>query len=235
VTAWWSESRCARYFGAHVRPDGYGRWREAGRQIEFFLEYDFGTEPLAKVAGKLADYHRLAHATGLVTPVLLWFPTRERENNARAALATALTDLAAQPAHPGALVPVATTSSLPADPSLSTCTSTGAGAAPDSPAAARWLPLNPGGTAPSAASRGVTGRLRLAQLTAAWPALARPTALIDGSSGPVPRVAGPSRTESTRRTGAANTAAGTRSWPVPAAMPPDPQSPSVGRGPRAMA
>ncbi len=129
VTAWWSESRCAHYFGTHVRPDGYGRWHEAGQQIEFFLEYDFGTEPLAKVADKLADYHRLARATGLVTPVLFWFPTRERENNARAALATALTGLAAQPAQPGALVPVATTRSLPADPSPHTGLSTGAGGA----------------------------------------------------------------------------------------------------------
>lgn len=25
VTAWWSEARCARLFGEHVRPDAYGR------------------------------------------------------------------------------------------------------------------------------------------------------------------------------------------------------------------
>jgi len=235
VTAWWSESRCAHYFGTHVRPDGYGRWHEAGQQIEFFLEYDFGTEPLAKVADKLADYHRLARATGLVTPVLFWFPTRERENNARAALATALTGLAAQPAQPGALVPVATTRSLPADPSPHTGLSTGAGGVPDSPAAARGLLLDTAGAHAAGTPQGATGRLRLAQLTAAWPARARPAALADGSSGPAPRVARPSQTGSTRRTGAASSAAGTRSWPAPAAMPPGPDNPSLGRLPRVVA
>lgn len=187
------------------------------------------------MAHKLADYHRLAQATGLVTPVLFWFPTRERENNARAALATALTGLAAQPAQPGALVPVATTRSLPADPSPHTGLSTGAGGVPDSPAAARWLPLNTAGAHAAGTPRGATGRLRLAQLTAAWPMLARPAAVTVGSSGAAPRVAGPSRTGSTRRTGTASSAAGTRSWPAPAAMPPDPDNPSRGRRPRAVA
>ncbi|MBA3907296.1 MAG: replication-relaxation family protein, partial [Pseudonocardiales bacterium] len=44
VEAWWSETRCARHFGDKVRPDGYGRYTERGRRIEFFLEYDMGTE-----------------------------------------------------------------------------------------------------------------------------------------------------------------------------------------------
>src|SRR5947207_2412454 len=46
LTAWWSELRCGRLFGDMVRPDAYGRWREDGHQIEFFLEFDFGTEDL---------------------------------------------------------------------------------------------------------------------------------------------------------------------------------------------
>lgn len=60
LTAWWSEARCARYFGDLVRPDAYGRWRQADREVEFFLEFDFGTEALPVLASKLAGYHQLA-------------------------------------------------------------------------------------------------------------------------------------------------------------------------------
>ncbi len=234
VTAWWSESRCACYFGTHVRPDGYGRWREAGRQIEFFLEYDFGTEPLAKVADKLADYHRLAHATGLVTPVLFWFPTPERETHARAALATAL---AALPAHPDALVPIATTSSLPADPSPPSGLSIAVGAVSDSPAAARWLPVNPASSAQASAKAGAThrlsaARLRLAQLTTAWPTLARPVTAAEGPSGSAPRAARVIRSDSA---GHRNAAAAKGSWPAPGGMPPGPNDQGVGRDQRAVA
>jgi hypothetical protein len=99
--------------------------------VEFFLEYDTGTEPLTRVAGKLHDYTRLATATAITTPILFWFPTPARESTARAALASTLAAL-----DRPAAVPVATTS---ADPHRR-----GAGEharLPDSPAAARWLPL----------------------------------------------------------------------------------------------
>jgi Replication-relaxation len=33
-----------------VRPDAYGRWREGSGEVEFFLEFDFGTEGLGKLA-----------------------------------------------------------------------------------------------------------------------------------------------------------------------------------------
>ena len=35
---------CSRHVGNPVKPDAYGRWSAHGQQIEFFLEYDFGTE-----------------------------------------------------------------------------------------------------------------------------------------------------------------------------------------------
>lgn len=54
-----------------VRPDAYGRWREDGHQVEFFLEFDIGTENLGKLGRKLHGYEKLATATGITTPVLV--------------------------------------------------------------------------------------------------------------------------------------------------------------------
>ncbi|MGH3867845.1 MAG: replication-relaxation family protein [Pseudonocardiaceae bacterium] len=151
LTAWWSEARCARHFGDLVRPDAYGRWRQADREIEFFLEFDFGTEALPVLASKLTGYHQLATATGITTPVLVWLPTTRRETTARRALADTLSQLD----RPGS-VPVATSS---ADfPS----------AEPDNtPATSRWLPLS------GPASR-QPGRLRLAELAHLWPKTTTP-------------------------------------------------------------
>ncbi|MEO6703666.1 MAG: replication-relaxation family protein [Jatrophihabitantaceae bacterium] len=213
VTAWWSESRCARYFGTHVRPDGYGRWREAGSfgsdEVEFFLEYDFGTEALARVARKLTDYYGLAEATGLITPVLFWFPTAEREAHARTELTTALHALPAAEGHVGAAwVPVATTSSsLPG----------ALGGEPVSPAGTRWLPVHPFtiGRSPQPSA----DRVRLAQLTRAWPTRARPTIrpVNQPVSTPPVGTAHPGRGRHDR---AGRSPALT--WPAPAAMPPHP-------------
>lgn len=164
VTAWWSEARCGRLFGEHVRPDAYGRWREPSdgqtSEVEFFLEYDTGTEALNRVAGKLTSYQRLAVATGIPTPVLFWLPTPTREANARTALAAVLRGMD----RPD-LVPVATTAA----------TSWGdrddarypwGGTAPDSPAGARWLPLTATATPGGPDAR---ARVRLGQLARVWP------------------------------------------------------------------
>ena len=92
---WWSERRCAREWGEVVRPDGYGVWTEHGTALPFLLEYDNGTEPLDRLAAKLAGYARLAAAAGHPNWVLFTFPGPRRERDARRVLA-----------HPG--VPVAT-------------------------------------------------------------------------------------------------------------------------------
>ncbi|MFD5321143.1 replication-relaxation family protein [Streptomyces sp. NPDC127098] len=143
LTAWWPETRCAQHFGDIVRPDGYGRWHDRNTgSIEWFVEYDAGTEPLAKLAGKLLDYHRLALTSGITTPVLIWLPTARREANARTALAGMQASL-----EDPALVPVATTSAdyVP-------------GSQKDF-ASARWLPLE---------SRRIAVRLPLAELGHVW-------------------------------------------------------------------
>jgi protein involved in plasmid replication-relaxation len=87
LAAWWSERRCNERWGHVVRPDGYGRWREHDWEVDFFLEYDRGTEPLDRLAAKLVAYHELADATEIPTPVLFWVPTSGREASVREALA----------------------------------------------------------------------------------------------------------------------------------------------------
>ena len=105
LTAWWSASRCAALWGDIVTPDAYGRWRDGGHEVEWFTEFDFGTEKLARLAAKLPRYAKLAATTGIITPLLFWFPSAVRETNVRRALADTVRGLD----HPER-VPIATTS-----------------------------------------------------------------------------------------------------------------------------
>lgn len=114
LAAWWSERRCGKRWGHLVRPDGFGRWTEAGRTVEFFLEYDTGTGTVARVVRKLNGYTDLATGSGIWTPMLLWLPGPSREAEIRRAIGTPL-------------VPVATASGPITDP-----------------AAAVWLPIGAG-------------------------------------------------------------------------------------------
>jgi hypothetical protein len=86
VVAWWSERRCAAEWGELVRPDAYGIWEQDGRQVEFFLEHDTGTEALPRVAAKLDGYRDLADADGIARPVLFWLTKPAREPGLRRAL-----------------------------------------------------------------------------------------------------------------------------------------------------
>ena len=159
LVAWWSETRCARHFGDLVKPDGYGRWQyrdqHGDRQIEWFLEYDFGTEVLGRLAGKLTGYAALAQATGITTPLLVWLPTARREATARRLLARAWREL-----EDPRTVPVATAAADLLNPD----------AAHPSPADEVWLPLDtPAGG----------GRRTLAGLLDAWPHLPPPVTTAD--------------------------------------------------------
>jgi hypothetical protein len=159
LDAWWSEARCARHFGDLIKPDAYGRWTHAGNEIEFFLEYDFGTEELAKLAGKLTGYAALAQATGITTPVLVWLQTSRRETTARRALHRAWRELD----HPQS-VPVATAAAELLNPD----------ADHPSPADAVWLPLNATGS-----------RDELHRLLDAWPHVPPPAS--DNQPGDTPK------------------------------------------------
>lgn len=159
LCAWWSETRCARHFGDLVKPDAYGRWSAHGQHIEFFLEYDFGTETLDKLASKLRGYADLVAATGITTPVLVWLPTARREATARRLLTTAWHHLD----DPHA-VPVATAAADLLNPHSDH----------SSPADPVWLPLQ--------SSRGPTARHALHHLAMAWPHIPPPTTEPDQAS-----------------------------------------------------
>jgi hypothetical protein len=152
VDAWWSEHRCGRHFGDLVQPDAYGRYTERDRTVEFFLEFDFGTEALARLAGKLSRYADLAAATAISTPLLVWLPTGRRETAARKLLAKAH---AALP-NPDA-VPVATSAADHLDPDDPH----------RGPADPVWLALTP-------ARHANDGRVRLVELLDGWPHLPPP-------------------------------------------------------------
>jgi hypothetical protein len=111
LAAWWSERRCADRWGSIVRPDGYGRWRQHDREVNFFLEYDRGTEPLNRLTAKLSAYGQLADASQIPTPVLLWLPSFGREASVREALAgeprwARVGSWSPLPAPPSAMVPL---------------------------------------------------------------------------------------------------------------------------------
>jgi hypothetical protein len=89
LLGWWPEHRCADLWGDLVRPDAYAHWRDGHRELGFFLEYDTGTETIARLATKLTGYLDLAETTGINIPVLFWFPTPDREAHARTALTRA--------------------------------------------------------------------------------------------------------------------------------------------------
>ena len=153
LECWWGERRCAAAWGGHARPDGYGRWSgqppgQPPATVDFFLEYDTGTEPLTRVIAKLAGYAALAARTGITTPVLFWLPSPRREAALHARLAgpppAGTPDAATAAQIPG--VPVATAAP---------------GTSPEGPAGPAWLPagtpgprwrlaqLAPPGTAPA--------------------------------------------------------------------------------------
>jgi hypothetical protein len=146
LDAWWAEARCARHFGDLIKPDAYGRFSAHDQTVEFFLEYDFGTEVLGKLTGKLTGYAALAEATGITTPLLVWLPTARREATARRLLHTAWRDLD----DPDS-VPVATAAAELLNPT----------AAHPSPADEVWLPLDTHGATPA--------RRCLHRLLTAWP------------------------------------------------------------------
>lgn len=83
---WWSERACAKAWGAYIRPDGFGRWREGARRVDFFLEFDTGSEHSPQILAKLPGYQAAADATNITTPVLFWLHSPRREHALRRAL-----------------------------------------------------------------------------------------------------------------------------------------------------
>ncbi|RJL31895.1 replication-relaxation family protein [Bailinhaonella thermotolerans] len=122
LITWWPEHRCTQHWGDIAQPDAYGRWTENGETIDFFLEYDTGTETLDRVVRKLDRYTQLHQTTGIATPILFWLTGDRREANLRKRLQ----------AHPAAgALPIATASRSALTGPLN-----------EGPAADLWLPLH---------------------------------------------------------------------------------------------
>ncbi|WP_419994496.1 replication-relaxation family protein [Streptomyces boninensis] len=84
---WLAARSAGRLWGDHVRPDAYAHWRCGRHLLPFFLEYDTGTESLARVEAKLPGYAALSTSTSSRTPLLLLTCTSAREANLRRRLA----------------------------------------------------------------------------------------------------------------------------------------------------
>ncbi|WP_342776401.1 replication-relaxation family protein [Streptomyces armeniacus] len=93
---WLSENSCARRWGDIVRPDAYAHWSDHGALLPFFLEYDTGSQPLARVDAKLPAYAAFTAATHARPALLIHTRTASRE----AALRRRLTETARQLALP---------------------------------------------------------------------------------------------------------------------------------------
>lgn len=91
LEAWWSERHAAATCAPFAHPDGYGKWADGARAVEFFVEYDTGTEPLTRLVAKLPGYADLATAGGPNLPVLIWVPSARREANLHAVFAQTIT------------------------------------------------------------------------------------------------------------------------------------------------
>jgi hypothetical protein len=85
---WLGEISARRNWVGIARPDGFGRIETPSRSLSMFLEMDMGTEPLARLADKLASGYRMAAQTGKRRPdfLLFCFPSPAREANARRVL-----------------------------------------------------------------------------------------------------------------------------------------------------
>lgn len=81
----WGELQTRRRW-RNVLPDGFGRIEAPGRSRSFLLELDMGTEPLRRLAGKLAGYDMVARGKHPPDLLLFCFPTPAREANARKVL-----------------------------------------------------------------------------------------------------------------------------------------------------
>lgn len=109
LARWWGPARTAAAVGQRVHPDGHGIWAEHDQKVGFWLEYDTGTEPLARLVAKLDPYARLHAAGGPDYPVLFHLPGPGREAHLHDQLAT-------RPQRPGVTVATTTPATVTTSP-----------------------------------------------------------------------------------------------------------------------
>ncbi len=90
---WLSEKSCARRWGDIVRPDAYAHWQNDDRVLPFFLEYDTGSQPLARVEAKLTGYAAFGSTTGTRPALLIHTRTQSRDQAIRRRLAGPVREL----------------------------------------------------------------------------------------------------------------------------------------------
>jgi len=91
---WLTESEAVEWTHGIVRPDAWGTWEDDGRRVEFFVEYDRGTETLGRLVDKLDGYERFEAERGAIAWVLFAFTSGRREQTARRALTAATVPVA---------------------------------------------------------------------------------------------------------------------------------------------
>ncbi|MGW3956985.1 replication-relaxation family protein [Streptomyces sp. NPDC004752] len=85
---WLSERSCARRWGDIIRPDAYAHWHDGDQVLPFFLEYDTGSQPLARVEAKLTGYAAFATSANARPALLIHTRTASRDQAVRRRLAT---------------------------------------------------------------------------------------------------------------------------------------------------
>ncbi|MCX5535764.1 replication-relaxation family protein [Streptomyces sp. NBC_00006] len=91
---WISERSCARRWGDIIRPDAYAHFAaREGQLLPFFLEYDTGSQPLARVEAKLTGYETFHTSTGTRPALLIHTRTHSRDMAIRRRLADAAREL----------------------------------------------------------------------------------------------------------------------------------------------
>lgn len=98
LTLWISEHSAARRWGDIIRPDAYAHWQDATRtrgeyHLPFFLEYDTGSQSLARVEAKLAGYAAFTTATGTSPALLIHTRTASRDLALRRRLSASAAEL----------------------------------------------------------------------------------------------------------------------------------------------
>ncbi|MEV0117692.1 replication-relaxation family protein [Streptomyces sp. NPDC050844] len=98
LALWISEHSAARRWGDIVRPDAYAHWQDTTQargeyRLPFFLEYDTGSQTLARVEAKLAGYAAFTTATGSSPALLVHTRTASRDLALRRRLAAAAREL----------------------------------------------------------------------------------------------------------------------------------------------
>jgi hypothetical protein len=79
VVAWWGQRRCAGAWGELVRPDGYAALTCNAAQLGLYLEWDRGSETLARIEDKLVRYGELEAALERPLTLAIVAPTEGRE------------------------------------------------------------------------------------------------------------------------------------------------------------